>query len=175
MKAGRRHLFRRFVKDTEAVAAVEFGIIIVPLMVLLFAIIEYGMMFFVNAVLENSVDEYSRIVRTGQAAESSMGLSAAKSEICSNMMALFSCQENLHLIVSVVTDISSVTSVNAFDVDGEFKDVDVYDIGEGKDYILVQAYLPWKSFFRSLGASVRMTSDDAFILGAVQLFRNEPF
>src|SRR3712207_8656069 len=57
---------RRFRKDQDGATAVEFGLIAVPFLGLLFAIVETALMFWSTQVLETAVANASRTIYTGQ-------------------------------------------------------------------------------------------------------------
>jgi len=56
---------RRYLKNREGTAAIEFAILAIPFFMLLFAILELAIVFFINSTLTHSVSEASRQIRTG--------------------------------------------------------------------------------------------------------------
>src|ERR1700674_1936102 len=62
-----RRIFRRFRRNRRGSAAVEFALVAPVFFALLFAIIETGIMFFANQVLESITQNAARQVPTGQA------------------------------------------------------------------------------------------------------------
>lgn len=65
-KARVRGLFDRFRKDADGATAVEFALVSVPFLGLLFAIFETAFVFFVSEAVEAAVSEAARQVMTGQ-------------------------------------------------------------------------------------------------------------
>lgn len=65
-KAQIRRLFGRFRKEASGATAVEFALVSVPFLGLLFAIFETAFVFFVSEAVEAAVSEAARQVMTGQ-------------------------------------------------------------------------------------------------------------
>ena len=92
---------RRYLKNREGTAAIEFAILAIPFFMLLFAILELAIVFFINSTLTHSVSEASRQIRTGnfQACGSK---DKFKELVCANMQGLGNCEKRLR--IDVVTD-----------------------------------------------------------------------
>jgi Flp pilus assembly protein TadG len=78
-------------------AAIEFAFVAPVFFVLLFGIIEGGIMFFGQAALINATQDAARLIRTGQA-QGDLGLDqgAFKQKVCDGISALFKdCSTNL--------------------------------------------------------------------------------
>ena len=60
-------LVRRFVRQQDGAAAVEFGLVAVPFLGLTFAILETALVFFAGQTLETAVADSARLIMTGQA------------------------------------------------------------------------------------------------------------
>ena len=101
MKTRMIKLLGRLFLERKGAAAVEFAILIFPLAMLIFAIIEVSLMFFVASSLDASVKKISRMIRTGEALANSMTLTDFKAKICADMTLLFSCSDNLLVKVDV--------------------------------------------------------------------------
>ena len=65
-RLGRRHRTDAR-RAREGAAAVEFAMVALPFFVLLYSLIELGLVFMIDAVAENAVVDATRLVRTGQA------------------------------------------------------------------------------------------------------------
>ena len=59
-------LVLRFRRDQDGATAVEFALVAVPFLALLFAIIELAMMFWTTQILEESLSQTARSLLTGQ-------------------------------------------------------------------------------------------------------------
>ena len=65
-RRSRRRLLRHFLRNREGATAVEFALVALPFLAILFAIIELALNFWVTQVLENAVSDASRRIYTGQ-------------------------------------------------------------------------------------------------------------
>jgi len=88
---------RRYFKNREGTAAIEFAILAIPFFMLLFAILELAIVFFINSTLTHSVSEASRQIRTGnfQACGSQ---DKFKELVCANMQGLGNCEKRLRIV-----------------------------------------------------------------------------
>ena len=98
-RGGGRKILRRFRKDQDGVAAVEFALVALPFFALLFAILETALAFWTTQALETAVANASRQIYTGEfqknsknAGQSASTLAANfKTAVCDNITALFDC------------------------------------------------------------------------------------
>lgn len=89
---------RRYLKNNEGTAAIEFVILAVPFFMLLFAILELAIVFFINSTLNHAVSEAGRQIRTGNF--QACGTKAKFKElICANMHGLGNCDKRLRVDV----------------------------------------------------------------------------
>ncbi len=165
---------RHLSADRKGAAAVEFALLIFPLSLMIFAIIEVSVMFFAASSLDASVQKISRMIRTGEAVSANMTLTDFKAKICADMTLTFSCSDNLLIRVDVISNLSAVTSVTPIDSTGNLKVTEAFATGKASDYMLVQAFLPWSSVVNYFTYSSAKLADGRYLLGATVLFRNEP-
>ncbi len=83
--------FADYAADKRGAAAVEFAMISIPFFFLIFGLLEVCMLFIMSTVLEHSVTEASRAIRTGQAQQSSMTDSDFRQIICDKVFGLLDC------------------------------------------------------------------------------------
>jgi Flp pilus assembly protein TadG len=167
---------RRFGGDENAATAVEFSLVALPFIALMFAILETGMMFFAAQTLETAVSNAGRLVRTGQAQSAGLNMDTFKAKICDQIMLLFACTANLKLDVRTFTNFSDMTLTRPVDANGNLKTDDFkYDPGKGGQIVLVRAYYEWPTFVTSLGNNLTDLPDGNRLLAAAAAFRNEPF
>src|SRR5436190_15789745 len=94
---------RRMIRSENGAAAVEFALVAFPFFYVLGCICETGLMLFTEYVLQNSVQESARLVRTGQvtASDSTLLISAAdfKTDICKTVSIIIDCNSNVTVYV----------------------------------------------------------------------------
>src|SRR6476661_10517044 len=103
-------LVRRFVRQQDGAAAVEFGLVAVPFLGLTFAILETALVFFAGQTLETAVADSARLIMTGQAQTQSFDAAAFKNSVCSKVGGLFDCANGIYVDVKPYTSFSAITS-----------------------------------------------------------------
>ena len=93
-----------FARHQDGAAAVEFALVAVPFLALLFAILETALVFFAGQTLETAASDSARMIMTGQGANWSV--SDFQTQLCgttqnpTSINALFNCQK---IAISVQT------------------------------------------------------------------------
>lgn len=167
-------MFRQFIGNRKGSAAIEFAILALPFMVLIFAIVELAIMYFVDSALDAAVHKAVRQVRVGSAKAAAWDIAKFKTAVCTELSYSFSCSANLKVRASVITDMNSVTRVSAIS-GGTLSVTEDFNIGDSGEYVLVQAFLPWDPVMKLYAFSGGRLSDGRYVLGAAELFKNEPF
>ena len=99
---------RRYLKNKEGTAAIEFAILAIPFFMLLFAVLELAIVFFINSTLNHAVSEAGRQIRTGnfQACGTQDNF---KELVCANMSGLGNCEKRLRIDVVSGNAFRSIT------------------------------------------------------------------
>ena len=162
-------------RDQKGATAVEFALLALPFFALLFAILETALLFFVGQLLDTSVAETSRLIRTGQAQEQDFDAEDFKNAVCDAMLVMLSCKETLKIDVRTPKSFASA-DLSSPVVDGEldYKDFG-YDDGHGGEIVVVRAFYEWPTFMRFYGQDFATLSNGNHLLSATSTFRNEPF
>ena len=157
----------RLARDQKGATLVEFTLIALPFMLLLFGTFEIAFIYWANQELENATTQGARLVKTGQVQAAPLTQAQLKTEICSKTAVLVGCAARLRLDVRSAKDFSDITPPDPIDVDGKLKDDAEFSFapGAGNDVVLVSAFYDWKPLLKS--------SD--YILRASSVARNEPF
>jgi len=98
---------KRYRKAKDGATAVEFALLAIPFFMLLFAILELAIIFFLSSTLSHAVGEAGRLVRVGNF--QNCGQAAFKAEICSRMNAIGSCENSLRVDLISEPTFSAVT------------------------------------------------------------------
>ena len=161
-------------KAREGSSAVEFAMVALPFCLMMFAILELGLVFVTDSVLESATIETGRLVRTGQATAQGMTAAQFKSGVCSRMSVFTAdCPSRLTVDVRVIPQFNTAPPDPM--AGGTFNESGLtYSNGQPGDIVLVRAWYrqPLLTTFMAQGLSrlndgtVRMTSTTAF--------RNEP-
>lgn len=101
--------FGRACADTKGVAAVEFGLLIFPFLLLLFAIMESGLQLFITSALDTAVRKESRALQIGRAQAQQMSADDFKQAICKQLPMPGACN-NLKIDVRAIDGWAAVTT-----------------------------------------------------------------
>jgi len=99
---------RRYLKNKEGTAAIEFAILAIPFFMLIFAILELAIVFFINSTLNHAVSEAGRQIRTGNF-QACGTQDKFKELVCSNMAGLGNCEKRLRIDVVSGSAFGSIT------------------------------------------------------------------
>jgi Flp pilus assembly protein TadG len=162
--------------DRRGSVAVEFSLIAIPFFMLLFGILEAGLIFFGNSMLEKATADAARLVRTGQAQAANMTATQFHDYICTQVSPLLNCNANLQVDVEAFNGFGGVTIPPPIDSSGNLKtNLNNYVVGGPGDIVLVRTFYTWdivtpllRPFFSNLSNGQRLMTSAA-------TFRNEPF
>ena len=174
---------RRYLKNREGTAAIEFAILAIPFFMLLFAILELAIVFFINSTLNHAVSEAGRQIRVGNF-QSCGTQDSFKQLVCTNMRGLGNCDKRLRIDVVSDTEFGSITMpVPADPPAADPTDPDAEDIPNG-EWVNTVASAPVVIrglYYHKLVLPPQLTRLENLdgrgirILGATTAFKNEPF
>jgi Flp pilus assembly protein TadG len=187
-------LLRRFQRNRDGSAAVQFVMIAPLFFALLFAVLETAIMFFASQVLETITQESARAILTGQAQNGSPTVCGGqpctpatfKTYVCSQIPAgLFNCN-NLFVDVQNYQNFQSVTLPTPIDNNGNLNSGNFgYNPGGSSSctgnvsctnsIVVVRLYYAWQLFVTGLGYNISNMSGNQRLLMATAVFRNEPY
>lgn len=177
----RLKLWRRFRRDDEGSAAVEFALISVPFCMLLFAIVETALVFWCGQVLETAVANASRKIFTGELATSFASVPAAerpqkfKDMICAEVPGLFDCKGLVRVDVFSYKDFASVPALPSATKNGAISnDPPQFNPGGSSEIVIVRAAMGYKLYTSFLSGSANLNNNERLIM-ATAAFRNEPY
>lgn len=165
----------RFLADRRGVTAVEFGLVAVPFMALLMAILQMALVFFAGQTIETAVARGARLVRTGQVQEQKLSAEQFKAEVCRVMAGLFGCDSRLMVDVRTFATFDSINLTQPVDANGNLIKDFVYQPGDGGDIVVVRAFYEWPIYASILGFDIANLANGNHLLAATAAFRNEPF
>jgi len=167
-------LLRALSKDRKGSAAIEFAILALPFFVVIFAIAEIAVMYFVDSGLDAALHKTVRQVRVGVAKSGAWDATKFKDVLCSELAYSFSCSSKVKVRATVVTDMASISKVSGITA-GALNVTEDFSLGDSGSYVLVQAFLPWDPTFKLYAISSDRLSDGSYVLSAAELIKNEPF
>jgi uncharacterized membrane protein YedE/YeeE len=179
-----RSLLRGFRHSRRGSAIVDFALVAPIFFALLFAIIESGLMFFASQVLETIAQNSARLVLTGQAQNAGWTQAQFKTQVCSQIPALFNCN-NMYVDVQNFSQFSTISFGNPIDASGNFVNNMQYQPGGSSScsgnagctnsIVVVRLFYPWQLFVTGLGYNISNMTGNQRLLVATAAFRNEPY
>jgi Flp pilus assembly protein TadG len=166
---------RRFARRKDGAAAVEFSLVILPFMALLFAIIETAIVFFAGQTLETAVADSARLILTGQAQSGNFDQAAFKQQVCARIYGLFDCAGGISVDVRTYNNFASVNLAPPVDANGNLTNNFVYQPGSACDIVVVRLFYQWPIYMQLMGLTLANMSGQTRLLTATAAFRNEPF
>ncbi len=168
-------IINRFRKSEDGVAAIEFGMLIMPFLVLIFAILETALGFFAAQIFESGVDGVGREIRTGQLGTVSSNAEAVRQKICDKTLGLFTCSD-IKIDVKTYAVFPDTPLGAPRDADGNLDPAAFeFNTGCSGDIAIVRAYYEWPIFLDYMWQNVARLSNGARLLVATAAFQNEPF
>lgn len=169
-----RAFLRRFHRNKEGAAAVEFALIALPFFMLLMALVEVAMIIFTSLVLENGVIDSARQIRTGQFQMTGGGETEFRQLVCDNVKALVKCNGDLHIDVQVFNDFGS-TNFSDPTSTPTFGENFGYNSASANTVVLVRVFYLKKVHTPFLGVFFANYGGDKRILSWSAAFETEPF
>lgn len=158
----------RFARAEDGAAAVEFAFVIVPFLLMVFALFELGLMFLVSMTLENSLATVDRRIRTGEFQNATR--ESYYTAVCQEMSWLgAACGTALTVDVQVMPSFTDTAAPSPPDLDNP-----CFDPGGPNSIILVRAYYSWPVITPLLGDAVAGSGGDRKLVSAA-VFQNEPY
>jgi Flp pilus assembly protein TadG len=170
-----RSPLRRFVGHQDGATAIEFSLVALPFIAMMFAIIETALVFFAGQSLEAAVSNVSRLILTGQAQSQGMSANAFKTKVCAQLTVMFDCAGGVYVDVKTYTNFAS-TDMNSPVSNGNFDtSAMAYTPGGPGDIVVLKLYYQWPIYVSIWNAGISNLNGSKRLLVATAAFRNEPY
>jgi Flp pilus assembly protein TadG len=187
---------RPLLRSEDGATAVEFGLIALPFLALLFAILETAFVFFAQQVLENGAAVAGRLVMTGQAQSNQvstgqpMTAGGFQTAACAAMSGFFNCSTNLIVDVQTYSSFGTANSSSATSAPLNATNNTLtlntqnpnFNMGGPGDIVVVRLMYQWPVWVSLPGLTSMMDlassagqSMSGRLLMATSVFRNEPY
>jgi Flp pilus assembly protein TadG len=162
---------RRLTRREDGTAAVEFGMVAAPFLLLVFAIMETALVFFAGQALETAVADSARLIMTGQAQTKGFDQAAFKNAVCAKIYGLFDCANGVSVDVQTYTSFAGVNLTPPLDASGNFQNNQGYNPGGPGSIVVVRLFYQWPIYVSLL----QNMAGHKRLLIATSAFRNEPY
>jgi Flp pilus assembly protein TadG len=169
-------LVRRLAGDRRGAAALEFGLIAVPLGALMVAILQTSLTFFAQQTLETTAEKSVRQLMTGQAQAAGMTQAQFNTLVCSKLPAFMKCSKVV-IDVQQATAFSSATTAAptlTYDASGKITNKTYAPGGPGTINVAKIMYV-WNVQKGPLGFDLSNMPGGTRLLIATSVFKTEPY
>jgi len=166
---------RKFARQRNAAAFLEFALIAIPFFMLIMGIIEVGLIFWAGYELENATAAAARLVRTGQAQKSGYTVDQLRSQLCLNVVILSNCNTKVQLSVQTYSTFAGISSPSTLDQSGGLRTDFTFSPGGPGDIVLLVAFYEWPLTTALTKGTLANLSNGNYLLQSTFAFRNEPY
>ena len=178
-------LLRRLRRDENGFTAIEFAIVALPFLMLLFGIISICLYFFTNFTLENAVWQTARSLRTGEVQMGKGAYSSAttteekknafKQALCAVAPTFLDCNKMVVLVQSNASFggiVEPTCATNGVMLD---QSAAIFNTGNASSVILVTVCYPWDFGGKLPFIKLGNLQGGGVLLQSSVAFRTEPF
>jgi Flp pilus assembly protein TadG len=172
---------KRFLRDKKGVTVIEFAAIAPVFFFMMGSLMETGLMLFTEYVLQTSVQDAARLVRTGQAQTDSLTEVQFKQQICNSATVIPNCMTNVTVNMVARNNFSDLAAVvpSAISVGNGYGGSSAppsYSCGAASQAVALIATYDW-TFTLPLLAEYygNVDGDSRRRLAGIHIFMNEPF
>lgn len=179
-------LTRRWRRDDSGVTAVEFGLVALPFVMLLFGIMSVCLFYFANFTIENAVWQAGRGIRTGQLQQSKGAYAGAitnadrkavfKKAMCDRAPTFFDCESKVVIIVQNNANFSGISEPSCSNNGTIVSDSSAgFNTGGAGAVVLVTVCYPWDFGGKLPFFKMGNLNDGSLLMQASVAFRTEPY
>ena len=166
---------RRFLRQQDGAAAVEFALVAAPFLALTFAILETAFVFFAQQTLEATAADSARLIMTGQAQTGGFSQADFKTAVCARVYGLFDCANGMTVDVKTYTSFSAVNNTSPV-TNGQLDTANMQYVPGGPGCIeVVKLYYQWPIYVSMFSDNLSNLNGNKRLLVATSVFRNEPY
>ncbi|MEM9670538.1 MAG: TadE/TadG family type IV pilus assembly protein [Pseudomonadota bacterium] len=163
--------------DKRGATALEFALVAAPLLFMLTAILEVGVVFVMSVAVEHGISQASRAIRTGQFQTGGLTESEFRTAVCAEFLGLLPCDGNLFIDVRTFASFGDSQNVSPIDPDTQDFDSSEFQFNPGNrdEVVVARAFYEWNLITPGLTSIFSNTSNNSYLISATTAFRNEPF
>lgn len=177
---------RHFACDGRAASAIEFALVALPLVAIIFAALQFAIVLLAQQELNHAADETGRAVMTGQisstpGATNSLGQSiylsqsGFQSKVCSYLVAMFNCSNVMVNMQTASSFSAASTSAPSYTtLQNNTWSYQTGSHGSTPQVIVLQVMYEWPIFSSMLGFNLATLPNGTRLLVATSVFMNEP-
>jgi Flp pilus assembly protein TadG len=172
-----RLLAASFTACQSGMAAIEFGIVAVPLIAAVIAAIQIGVVSLAQVELETAVEKAARGLLTGQVQQSSLTQTQFASLVCANLPALFSCS-GLMVDLQQASSFASATTTApklTYDSTGKVTNSWQFQMGGADTIMVLRVFYQFPVIPGPLSFNLGNLPNGKRLLMSTSVFQVEPY
>jgi Flp pilus assembly protein TadG len=171
-----KKMLKPFLKSEGGAAALEFAMVIFPFIYVLGCITETGVMLFTEYVLQSSVQDAARQIRTGGAQNAGLDAAGFKTKVCKNVGALVDCAK-VTVYVKPATSFTTLKSTlpSALAISTDPGSPKSFNCGLASQPGAVIATYDWTFVFPFMSFLGNINGNTQRRLSGVAIYQNEPY
>jgi Flp pilus assembly protein TadG len=172
--------FRRLLtlrRDERAATAVEFAMLLTPLVGLILASLQLSLIFYSGQLLQTAAISASRELMTGADQQAHVTQAGYHTNVCKFAPLLFTCANIMVDVESAssYSAISTATPTLTYDVNGNVTNTFGYSTGNPGDIVIVRVMYNWPVVASPLMPGLANQSNGSHLLIATSVFKTEPY
>jgi Flp pilus assembly protein TadG len=177
MAIGLRRRLLKLGKDERAATAVEFALLITPLVTLILASLQLSLIFYAGQALQSVAITAARQLMTGQAQQASDTQAQYHQVVCNSAPILFTCS-GLMVDVQSASNYSQINTTPItlnYDIHGNVTNTWSYSPGSPGDVVILRVMYNWPVVAGPLMVGMPNQPNGDHLLVGVSVFKNEPY
>ena len=172
-----RALFGRFGdfrRDRRGSVTLEYSILLLPALMILFGTFEMGMVIFENSVVEGATRDAARRLRTGQAQTSADPAAAFRQAFCTSLFSLYNCSSFTFDVRSFADFTAISLPAPQFDAQGNVSNAQFTPGGAGT---ITTVRVIYRHVFATplIGSLMGAGTGNSLAVTATAVFKTEPY
>lgn len=167
----------RAARERRAIAALEFALVLGPLLALLMVSLQIPLIFFAGEALQGAAIMAGREIMTGQAQQSNMSQAAFQQAACNILSGLFACS-NVMVDVQSASNFSGINTApptETYGKNGQPNNNWNYSPGGPDDVVIVRVMYNWPVVASALIPGLANQPGGTRLLIGTAVFKNEPY
>ncbi len=169
-------VWRHFARAERGATAVEFALIALPFFMLLFGILQLGLLFMASTTIEGATVTAAREIRTGELQNAGTNTAAGfKSLVCANMswLSTSDCTSNLSVDVRTFGNFGSITNTPPVTNGAVDQTKLQFNSGTNCSIVLVRVYYPYTLVAPTFTPGLPDLGNNQKLITFASAFRNE--
>jgi Flp pilus assembly protein TadG len=173
----RQTLFLRIARETRGATAVEFAMLVVPLMAFILGSLQLMVIFFAGQALQSAATAAGRQLMVGSAQKAGLTQAQFHSAVCADAPSLFQCGAIMVDVQSAASysSVSTTAPTVTYDAKGAVTNTWSYSPGSPGDVVILRVMYDWPVVGGPLAPGLANQSNGTHLLVATTVIKDEPY